>query len=137
MKKLKYLLLPLFVLSITLVGCETNNQLRVASISNITAVGSEDFAIRINYQEDERLENKEFDVQLKCDTSDVKLTLWKENEQKVTSNITIKERWVSLTSLKADSAGISGQETFKKLKDAVDESYIFNVSKTCKLILEL
>ena len=76
-------------------------------------------------------------MQLKCDTSDVKLTLWKENEQKVTSNITIKERWVSLTSLKADSAGISGQETFKKLKDAVDESYIFNVSKTCKLIFRV
>lgn len=137
MKKLKYLLLPLFILCLIFAGCETNNQLRVASISNITAAGSEDFAIRINYQEDKRLENKEFDVQVRCDTSDVKLTFWKENEQKVTSNIAVKERWISLTSLKSDSAGLSGNETFKKLKDAVDESYIFNVSKSCKLIFRV
>lgn len=132
MKKLKYLFIPLAICA-ALSGCEASTSIKVASLSEITAAGSSDYAIRIEFADDDRLEQKEYDIQLKCDTENVDLTFWRESEQKITSSISVKNRWHSLTSLKVDAAGLSGQESFQKLKDAVSESYIFNVSAPCKL----
>lgn len=132
MKKLKYLFIP-FLLCLAFCGCEASTSIRVASLSEITAAGSSDYAVRIEFADDERLEDKEYDIQLKCDTENVNLTFWREGEQKITSSISVKNRWHSLTSIKADAAGLSGKEQFKKLKVAVSESYIFNVSAPCKL----
>ena len=71
------------------------------------------------------------------DTQDLQITFWKENDSKLSTNITEKDIWLSLTSLKVSSAGLEGQETFGQLKDAVTDIYIFNVSKPCKLIFRV
>lgn len=132
MKKLKILFIP-FLICAAFCGCESSTSIRVASLSEITAAGSSDYAARIEFADDDRLEEKEYDIQIRSDTENLKLTFWRENDQKITSTITVSNRWYSLTSIKVDAAGLSGQEKFKKLKDAVSESYIFNVSAPCKL----
>lgn len=136
MKKLKYLFIPMLLIA-AFCGCEASTSIKVASLSEITAAGSSDYAVRIEFSDDERLEDKEYDIQIKCDISDVDFTFWREGEQKITSAIAVKNRWHSLTSLKADAAGLSGKEQFKKLKEAISESYIFNVSTPCKFTLRV
>lgn len=132
MRKIKYLFIP-FLMCAMFCGCESSSSIKVASLTEITAAGSDDYTIRIEFADDDRLEEKEYDIQIKCDTENVNITFWRENEQKITSSISVKNRWHSLTSIKVDAAGLSGQERFNKLKDAVSESYIFNVSSSCKL----
>lgn len=136
MKKLFLIIFPFFVL-VSFIGCESMANVKIATFSNITSAGSENYAMRINFQNDSRYQEKYYDIQVMSDTQDLQITFWKENNSKLSTNITEKDIWLSLTSLKVSSAGLEGQETFGQLKDAVTDIYIFNVSKPCKLIFRV
>ena len=136
LKKIKYLIFPVLA-ALLFAGCEQTNDLIVASFSNATADGSENFAAKLNFQQDKRLEEKYYDIQIMTDTENSKIVFWKEGEDKVTTTIKEKNRWKSLTSLKVDAAGLAGTETFQKLKDAVDVTYIFNTEKSIKIFLRV
>ncbi len=132
MKKLFLLIFPLFLCSI-ICGCESMAGIKLATFSNITSAGSENYTFRLNFQNDSRYEEKYFDVQIMSDQENIEITYNIEGENKLTSTITEKNVWNSLTSLKSDAMGLLGHEEFDQLKDAVSQIYIFNVSKSCKL----
>ncbi len=136
LKKLKYLIFPVLA-ALLLTGCENANQINAASFSEITAAGSEDYAMTVKFMEDKRVEDKYFDIQLMTDVDDVQLVFWQEGEAKITTTISQKGRWRSLTTLKVNSAGLEDTESFLKLKEAVDQSYMFNVNKPVKLIFRV
>ena len=136
MKKLFILVFSFFV-AVTFLGCENATKISLASFSNMTSAGSENYTVKISFQSDTRFQEKYYDVQIMSDTEDVELVFWKEGEDKLTSTLTEKNVWNSLTSLKVSAAGLEGQEDFSQLKDAVNEIYIFNVNKPCKLIFRV
>ncbi len=137
MKKLKFLLILPLISLIFLSGCEDDNVIRVATISEITMAGSSDYGVKVRYQDDKRVEDKYYDIQIMTDVDDVGLTIWKERNEKFTIRISERNRWNSLTTIKARAAGLEGKENFEKLKDAVDESYMFNVDKRVKIFLRV
>lgn len=135
MKKLFYAIFPLFV-CLLMVGCDTSG-IRLAFFSNATSPGSENYTMRVTFQNDKRYEEKYFDIQLMSTVSDVELTFWQEGEDKLSATIGESGVWNSLTSLKLTAAGLEGRENFDQLKEAVSQTYIFNVSKECKLIFRV
>ena len=136
MKKIRFLTL-LLVFAVLLVGCEKSNQIIVAYLSNATAAGSHDFSLKIDFQEDKRVEDKYYDIQIMSDVDDLSIIFFKENEQKISANIAESNRWNSLTSLKYYGLGEESKENFEKLKEALDQIYVFRVDKSAKLIFRV
>lgn len=122
------------ILGIT--GCENSNDLRLASFSNITAAGSTDYAIRISFAEDERVDEKFYDVQLKA-TKAGQLVFWKEGEEKKTLTIDEDNAWRSLTTLIAVSEGKPNTEQFIKYSEALTQTYIFNSNQDNTLLFRV
>lgn len=132
MKRLFLLIFPLF-LCLAMCGCESMATIKLASFSNMTSAGSEDYTFKVNFENDKRYEEKYFDIQIMADQDDVEMTYHIEGENALKSTLTEKNVWNSLTSLKTDAVGLAGREEFDQLKEAVGQIYIFNVSKPCKL----
>lgn len=132
MKKLFLLIFPLFLCSVVC-GCESMATIKLATFSNMTSAGSENYTFRVNFQNDLRYEERYFDIQVMSDQDDLEITYHIENENSVMSRLDEKNVWNSLTALKADAIGLAGHEEFEQLKDAVSHIYVFNVSKPCKL----
>ena len=131
------LCLTLAAFALVMAGCEDENTIRVAAISEVTSAGSKDYGVRIAFQQDRRVEEKSYDVQIMSDSSDVELTIFLEGDKKFSAHIDEKNRWNSLTSMRVTAAGLEGTEKFEKLKDAVDQTYVLSVNKKCKLIFRV
>ncbi len=134
-----FIFLIVFLLSfsaIFLLSCENSTQLQCATISEITSAGSENYAVRINFLNDSRVEEKYVDVQIKCDKT-CQLIFWEENQDKITLNIDDYDEWFSLTSLICEAKGQTGQESFEKFKDATGKTYLFNYDGNLEITLRV
>ena len=63
--KIISLFLLVCVITIPLYACEKSTQLRTAYFQEITVYGSENYGVRITYDQDKRLKDKGTDVQIK------------------------------------------------------------------------
>ena len=83
MKKISLILCAfIFLLSgFFLASCEKSTRLDCASISEITAASSHDYAIKVCFYQDERLKGKGVDIQVKCDKI-ASLLCWQENQDR-------------------------------------------------------
>lgn len=127
MKTLKRAIIGLFMIIslVCLTACEDATQIKCASISEITTAGSKNFGVRINYQEDKRLEGKSTDVQIKFSRIG-EYTFWEENSDKLTFTITQMDEWYSITNLIYKAKGKEGEEKFEDLKDVKTKYYLIN-----------
>lgn len=132
MKKLFLLIFPLFV-CMTIFGCESSAVVKLASFSNLTSAGSENYTFRLSFQTDKRYEEEYFDIQVMSSESDLSLSFRREGEGELAIKIAEKNVWNSLTSLQATASGLEGREQFDQLKEAVSQIFILNVSEPCKL----
>lgn len=123
----------IFLLSgLFLVSCEESARLDCASISEITAVGSKDYAIKVCFYQDERLKGKGVDIQIKCDKV-ASLLCWQENQERLTIEFDDYDEWYSLTNLISKSQEKEGQENFDIFEKAVNKIYLFNSDKDLSL----
>lgn len=136
MKKIKFLAL-LIICACIFAGCESSNEITVAYLSNATSAGSEDYAVKITFQQDDRVENKYYDIQIMSDVDDLQFTFFQEGEGKMSATISQSNRWNSLTSIIYSSMGQEGKESFEQLKNAVDVIYVINVEKPAKLFFRV
>ena len=128
MKKIAiYIFLP--ILCLFLSACESGNMLRTASFSEITSAGSEDYTFKVIFSEDERVDEKYYDIQIKAD-GNKSIVIGKEFEDK--KEVSLTENWQSLTTLLLDEPNT---ETFTKGKDAITLVYIFNAKQPVKITL--
>lgn len=130
MRKILSLILISFC-CLVFVGCESGNTLRTASFTNITMAGSDDYTFRITFSEDERVDERYYDIQIKAD-GEKKISIGKEFEDK--KEIQLSTMWNSLTSLLVEEPNT---ETFTKGKDAVSLVYIFNAVEKTKVTLRV
>lgn len=115
----------LLVTSVFMFACENSTILKCASISEITSAGSSNYAIKVNFYKDSRLEGKSVDIQVKSNKI-AEVICWQENSEKLTLNFTDYDEWFSLTSLICDAQSKIGQEQFELFEDAASKTYIFN-----------
>jgi len=127
MKKF-FSILSVFLMSLcVLSGCEESNTVKTVAFSNITGAGSKDYTVKVMFIEDERVDNKYYDIQIKAD-KEIKIKIGKEMEEK--KEISINENWNSLTTLLIDTPNT---ETFTKGSDAVTLVYIFTSQDKAKI----
>ena len=119
------LLIPCFLLT----ACENGNTLHTVSFSEITNAGSENYAFRVDFAEDKRVDNKYYDLQIKAD-GNKKIKIGKEFEEK--KEIFLTKDWQSLTTLMLETPDT---ETFTMGQDAVTIIYIFLAEEKIEITL--
>lgn len=112
-------------------GCENGNYLRTASFTNITSAGSKNYAFKVVFASDERVDSRYYDIQIKAD-GEKKIKIGKEFEEK--KEVTLSEKWASLTTLLLDEPST---ETFTKGSEAVTLVYIFNVQEKTNITVRV
>ena len=120
-----FLIVLLLMVSLTVFACEDSNQLRCATITEITAAGSENYGVRISFLQDKRLQDKYVDVQVKFNKTG-EITFWEENQEKMEFIIEDFDEWYSIEYLKAKATSTEGSEKFEKFEKALARTYLFN-----------
>ena len=121
------------LVGVTFFGCENATDIRASAISEITAAGSDNYGIRITFQEDKRIENKSLDIQVKCDKKIDNVIIWHENEDKQSIAFGKEDEWYSLTSLLCLAANKPNTEKFEPFGEALTKTYMFNSGEKIKL----
>jgi len=127
MKFIKKLLFLLLV-PMLFMGCESTNDVRAASFTDITASGSADFTIKVAMQSDDRVNKKAVDIQVRA-SKECELETWEENKNKVTITFDDK-KWKSLTTLMLTEPDT---EDFDIYEDVQSKTFIFNSGEEVNL----
>ena len=126
MKKNQIFALFLLILSpLLLYACENATLIRTATITEITAVGSKNYGVRVTFANDKRLDEKSVDIQVKFNKIG-EINFWEENGEKVNLKIDEIDEWYSLTTLVSKAKNQDGQEDFEKHNEARTRTYLFN-----------
>ena len=131
--------ISLFVaLASILSGCEQSTLLRTATISEITASGSDNYGVRVSFASDSRLDEKGVDVQVKFDKTG-SITMWQENQEKFIYEIKENDEWYSMTSIftvKNNDENLN-TEKFVTHDKALTKTYLFNYQGDGKIEVTL
>lgn len=117
-------------------GCESSNDLQLASFSNVTVSGSTNYTIKVHFAEDKRVEEKSFDTQIYV-SEPCSLVFWEDNTQKRTLIIDQKDAWYSLTTLIVKSDNKPNTEKYTKYSEALDKTYLFNSDKDITMLIRV
>ena len=128
MKKLSlFLLMFLFIC----VGCETQG-LRCAHLTNATQGLSANYAIRMVLDEDERVKDKEVDLQIKSSNENQKILFGEEGMDKVELNFVKADEWYNLSYLMAQANGVENEE-YETYQNKGNKTYLFSSTSDTKL----
>ena len=128
MKKLGLILLAILFVC---VGCETQG-LRCAHLTNATQGLSTNYAIRMVLDEDERVKEKEVDLQIKSSNENQKILFGEEGMDKVELNFVKADEWYNLSYLMAQANGL-GNEEYETYQDKGNKAYLFTSLTDTKL----
>lgn len=130
MRKLFRLIVILVFTFSALVGCEQSTVIRSATISEITAPGSENYGVKVSFLKDSRLDGKGVDVQVKFNKTGF-ITMWQENQPKFEYEILKSDEWYSMTSIFTikDNVENTNKEIFELHEKAVAKTYMFNFAE--------
>lgn len=107
-------------------GCESETQLRVAKISDITTPLSTQYAIRVSLEDDERVEERYVDLQIKSSKDNQTLRFGEENNESYTLTLKKKDYWYNLTYLISQTNGVGMEGEYEKYSDFGNK--VFNFS---------
>lgn len=132
MKKIILICLSFLIISssLCLLACEGATFLECASISEVTMAGSKDYTIKINFYQDERIEDKYIDIQVKSNKI-ADLVMWEDNGEKTNISFDDYDEWRSLSTLLAASKG--EEVIFDKFKNIAAKTYVFNSDEKLNL----
>lgn len=128
MKKLGLILLAILFVC---VGCETQG-LRCAHLTNATQGLSTNYAIRMVLDEDERVKEKEVDLQIKSSNENQKILFGEEGMDKVELNFVKADEWYNLSYLMAQANGLEN-EKYETYQDKGNKAYLFTSLTDTKL----
>lgn len=128
MKKLGLILLAILFVC---VGCETQG-LRCAHLTNATQGLSTNYAIRMVLDEDERVKEKEVDLQIKSSNENQKILFGEEGMDKVELNFVKADEWYNLSYLMAQANGL-GNEEYETYQNKGNKTYLFSSTSDTKL----
>lgn len=128
MKKLGLILLAILFVC---VGCETQG-LRCAHLTNATQGLSTNYAIRMVLDEDERVKEKEVDLQIKSSNENQKILFGEEGMDKVELNFVKADEWYNLSYLMAQANGLENEE-YETYQNKGNKTYLFTSLVDTKL----
>ena len=112
-----------FLLPVFIFGCEKTNDIRTVTMTSVSVAGSDEFGVRIALLKDDRVDEKNFDIQVRSDKQ-VQIEVWEENKQ--SAQIEFDDtKWKSLTSLVFQARDMAEQEDFYVYKDVQFLTYLF------------
>ena len=129
MKKFVIFFLLILCPCIFLAACEDGNILQTVAFSEISSPGSDNYAFRVDFVEDTRVDNKYYDIQIKAN-GNKKIRIGKEYDEK--KEISLTSDWQSLTTLLLDTPNA---ETFTMGSEAVSLIYIFTSDESATITL--
>lgn len=133
MKKKVLMVLCVLFCCLLIVGCENETLLRVAHISDNTAARSMNHSIKVVLDDDDRMNEKYVDLQIKSDKSGQKLSIGLERQDKTSVVLEKADFWYNLTYLLDKSNGIDAKVEYIPYKEYGDKVYNFNVPNDVKL----
>lgn len=123
----KFVLIFLCVcFSFLALGCETETQLRVASISDLTAARSTHYSIKVVLEDDDRVSERYVDLQIKSDKENQTLRFGEENGDAYTITLPEKDYWYNLTYLISTTNGAGVEGNYEKYPDYGNRVYNFS-----------
>ena len=108
-------------------GCTSETKLKFAHISEMTSGNSTNYSVKVVLDEDDRMEERFVDLQIKSDKPKQFLTIGEENEQHKTVCLDEKNYWYNLTFL------LSGDEDYQTYKDYGTKIFNFTAKNDVKL----
>lgn len=127
------LALMILICGVSFIACENATEIRAVSINEITAAGSDNYGIRISYQDDKRIEKKGTDIQVKCDKKIDNVIIWHEGQEKKSIAFGEADRWYSLTTLLVNADNKFNTEEFEEFGEALTKTLLFNSQEKIKL----
>ena len=98
-------------------GCETETQLRVATISDITSSRSTYYSIKVVLEEDDRVAERYVDLQIKSSKDGQILRFGEENGDAYTITLDEKDYWYNLTYLVSKTNGVGIEGNYEKYEN--------------------
>ena len=107
-----------------LFGCETENSLKTAHISDKTNDLSTKYAVLFALDEDDRLTEKYVDIQLKSNKQDQQLSIFEENKNALTITLPEKDFWYNMSYLISRANGTK-EAGYQKYEDFGTKHFVF------------
>ena len=131
-KSMKRVLLVIFATALMLAGCE-NYGLRCVHLSNLTQGLSANYAVKMVLDDDERVNDKSVDVQIKSSIDNLVLNFGEEGEEKTSIVLKNADEWYNLTILLSSANGTSGKESYEKFAVKGNRTYLFEVENEAEV----
>ncbi len=125
MKKLMLIFLCV-CFSLLAVGCESETQLRVATISQISSPLSTQYSIKVVLEQDDRVAERFVDLQIKSEKENQTLRFGEENGDAYTITLKEKDYWYNLTYLISQTNGVGTEGNYEKYSDYGNRVYNFS-----------
>lgn len=108
-------------------GCTSETKLKLAHISELTVGNSTNYSVKVALDEDDRMEERYVDLQVKSDKEKQFLTIGQENETQKTICFEEKDYWYNLTFL------LNNDEEYQTYKDYGSKIFNFTSKNDVKL----
>ena len=110
-------------------ACEKSSQIMAVTITEQTVAGSNEYVVRVTYQEDKRIENKSTDIQIMSNVVVENVKIKAELEDAYAINFDEAGKWYSLATFEVNAIGQTGTENYELFGMALTKTYILTSPK--------
>lgn len=114
---MKKIVLILLCFCFLLVGCESEQKLEAAHISEITGARSTSYAIKVTLDDDKRIDDKYVELQIKCSDEGQVVSIGQELKDSYNIYFPKKDFWYNLTYLTSVTNGVKTEEGYMKFEE--------------------
>ena len=132
MKLVKKITCFCFLFIILCAGCE-NDGLKTAYLSDATNGLSTNYAIKMVLSEDERVNDRYVDLQIKSDRAGQIIYFGEEGNEKTSIMFENADDWYNITILLSQANDKSEEEKYEKYSEKGNKTYIFTSNSDVKL----
>lgn len=111
--------------SFVAIGCENEAALQVGHLSEVTSAMSTTYAINIVLDNDDRVNDKFVDLQIRCNKDEQVFNVYEEMGDKFTICLPQKNFWYNLTYLISKTNGAKDEASYVKCEDYGNHIYNF------------
>ncbi len=129
----KFLLAFMCVLFCFCCGCETQTALQLAHISDNTLGNSTNYSVKVVLDDDERMDEKYVDLQIKSSESGQVVSIGEHGEEKTSVRFDKKDYWYNLTYLVDKANGVSAEGGYQKYQQHGSKTYNLTTKSDVKL----
>lgn len=133
----KWLCVLLICFCVFTVGCDSETQVNCAHISNITSALSNQYAIKVVLDDDERVQEKYVSLQIKSSVENLSLTFGEEMEDDYVLSFPKADYWYNLTYLISQTNGVGTEAGYLDYEEYGDRVFRFSAEEDVKLTFRM